>query len=332
MSLAITAVVAVAAAGAAIYSADQKGKALKKARAAQLKGYDALQPLDFEELNSVATDADLQKYRAQFDAQRDIDPTFAKLRTQGSADLLAELRDKDTASTRSLAEMESLTSGSKKSQEDAITALMDRAKADLEAGATLPPEFQAELIRSGLENAGGQGLSIDGRGAAGAEIRRLVGSEGLALKQAREAGARENLSAAEMIRARRLDALSGLLQSDTNLREAQFNRAGRAVAAANLAMPSIGLTGADAAGVSSANTEFENNRILAKAGIKSKYFLDRAANRSQAAAGVSSAISSFAGGASGAGGWASLFSGGSQPSPATRSAVDASINNGPVYR
>lgn len=332
MSLIAAGVTAAVAVGASVYSANQKGKALKKGMSVKQAAYDALQPLDFDELNKVATEADLLKYKTQLDEQAKVDPTFAKLRSQGGANLLSELQaGKDSASTRSVKEIEALTSGSKKSQEDAITALMDRAKADLEAGATLPPEFQAELIKAGLENAGNQGLSIEGRGAAGSEIRRLVGSEGLALKQQREANARENLSAAEMIRRRRLDALGSLINADTGVRDTNFNRAGKAIAVGQAMMPSIGLTGADAAGVSAANTEFENNRILAKAGVKAKYYADRAANRSQAASGVASGISSFAGAAGGGGGgggsWiTSLFSGGNQqPTTATRNEVARSM-------
>jgi len=329
MSLIAAGVTAAVAVGASVYSANQKGKALKKGMNAQQAAYASLEPLDFDELNKVATEADILKFKTQLEEYSKLDPTFSKLRQAGGASLLSELQaGRDSASTRSIKEIEALTTGSKKSQEDAITALMDRAKADLEAGATLPPEFQAELVKAGLEGAGNQGLSIEGRGAAGSEIRRLVGSEGLALKQAREASARENLSAAEMIRQRRLDALSGLTSLDTNVRDANVNRAGKAIAVGAGMMPSIGLTGADAAGVKAANTEFENNRILAQAGVKAKYYADRAANRSQAAGGVASGITSFAGaGAGGGTSWmSSLFGGGSSvPSTATRNEVARSM-------
>lgn len=335
MSLIAAGVTAAVAVGASVYSAKQKGKAAKQGYQVMKGAYGALEPLDFDELNKTASEADILKYKTQLDEYAKLDPTFSKLRTQGAANLLSEIQNGgDSASTRAVKEIEALTTGSKASQEDAIAALMDRAKADLEAGATLPPEFQAELIKAGLEGAGNQGLSIEGRGAAGSEIRRLVGSEGLALKQAREANARENISAAEMLRARRQDALAGLINVDTGVRDARFNRAGKALAVGQGSMPSIGLTGADAAGVAAANNEFENNRILAAAGIKNNYIQQKAANRSAAASGVASGISSFAGaglgGGGGSGSWLSGLFGGGAPSAATNSAVSTSLSNGLV--
>lgn len=313
MSFAIIAVGAVAV-GAAVYKGVSGGKALSKAEQTRLAALDSLKPLDAQEMSKVAGDAEIKRFTDSIASQRKLDPDFARMREQGGKNIVSQLQsdaNPTSAGNSSLKEMRELVGNAKGSTDEVLAQLMDRVKADLDAGATLPPEFQAELVRSGMEKAGASGLDMSRGGDAGANTRRLLGSEGLALKMAREANAVRNLGAATNLRNDRSKALIGIAALDNDLKNATMGRAGAAISTSNSNMPSIGLSGADAADIYQRNAEFENKRILERAKITSDTTLAKAANNAQMAGGIASGVSSAIGGYAGAaGGAAGTGSGG----------------------
>lgn len=300
------AVAAVVGIGAAVGSAYMSNKGAQAAIGAQKNGLNALQPLDADELSKIASEGDLKQYQAGFKTQRDVDPATASMRTRGAQELLhslgIDISGKSLADV-SLKERAADLSAEKESTQSIIADLIDRAKADLDAGATLPPEFQAELVKSGLESAGKGGLSIEGKGQAGVDIRRLLGSEGLALKERREANALRGLGGAEALRTRRSNALADIIQQDNLLRDAKFNRTGQLAKMGYGAIPKIGLSGEDLVRISAQNTEFENNRIMGKANLKAQSKASNAGMWSGIIGAGGSAISGGLGGSSGSGGW-----------------------------
>lgn len=233
----------------------------------------SLKPYKIDELKTLASDTDIDRYKRQFETQAEVDPRYAQLRDKGAQGILDALnadRSGQTIADKSLATLSSDLDAEHPETQALIDKLVERANADLDAGATLPPEFQSELIRAGLEHAGGTGYSIDGRGAAGTNIRGLLGSEGLALKERREAEARTNVNAAEQLRARRASVLEGLATLDNNLRGAKVLRASGASQLGNATVPALGLTGADVTGISMSNTDLWNQKQMARGQIRAQ--------------------------------------------------------------
>jgi hypothetical protein len=266
-------IIAIAVVGtvAAVGAAAAKGAAANKAAKAMQKGWNATEPLDLDEMQEVGKAADLQKYQDQFAAQRKYDPVLGAMRSQGSENFLAQLQYDKTGQgvgDKATREVSKLIEDAKAGQQSAIDTLMTKAQEELDAGATLPPEFQAELVKAGLEGAGTGGLGIEGRGASGTGVRTLLGSAGLQLKQQREKNAIGMFGAADDIRAGRMKALAGVAELDNNVRSGKFARAGGAIGVGNAAMPSVGMSGATAMALTSANNDFENTRKLGKAGVE----------------------------------------------------------------
>jgi hypothetical protein len=252
--------------GAGIGTSILQNDANQSALSAQQNALNQLKTLDIPTLEKMASDQDLAKYKADFDAQAKIDPNFAAMRTQGSQGILDAL--KLDASGKSLADtsLKGFSDAAGKNSaanQPIIDSLLAQAKQELSAGATLPPEFQAELVRSGLETNGQGGLNIDGRGAAGTNIRTLVGSAGLQLQAQRRQQAQSMTGTASALQTQQQNALAELSQLSNNLTNSKMNRGVTATTMGNATVPSIGLTGGDAVNMSIANTNLDNNRTQA---------------------------------------------------------------------
>lgn len=255
----------VIAGGAAIGSAVIQNGAQNDAINAQKNALDSLQSLDIPGLENLASAQDLAKYKADFSAQVENDPAYAALRNNGAQGLLSLVNQDQSGTSTADTALKGLSSNinaNSGANQSLISGLLSQASAELNAGATLPPEFQAELVRSGLENSGNSGLSIDGRGAAGTNIRTLLGSAGLQLQQQRQNQAINLGTTADNLQAQQQNALAELAQMSNSLSQAKAARAQTAVNAGNSTVPSIGLSGQDAANMSIANTNLANNKIL----------------------------------------------------------------------
>lgn len=304
VALGIGAVVGV---GAVAASNNEKGKALAGAASKEQRALGSLQPLDANELNRISSAQTRQQFADSIKSQQELDPTFAALREKGGQAVLLGLTQDASGNTyadKSAKEISASLASGKGSHDEIIGQLLDRVKADLNAGATLPPEFQAELVKSGLESAGQQGLNIDGRGASGVQTRELLGSAGLALKQQREANARQNLGAADTLRQSRQSALERLAELDSNMRGAKITRGAAGIGIGNQNMPTVGMSGTDAANIAIKNNAFENSRKLGIAASMVNNQLGQGALTASTISSAGSAISGLAGSASAAGGGA----------------------------
>jgi len=280
---------------------------------AQAKALKALKAIDINEVSDLATQTDIEKFRTQLETLAKEDPQFGALRSQGAKELLAGISEdrvaRETFGKEISDQLEKLKAGGPEA-ESVIAGLVDRAQADLKAGATLPPEFQAELVRSGLASAGARGESIEGRGQAGVGVRRLIGSEGLALKERREDRATQNLNAADALRSNRASILGSLAELDNNLRAARGQRAFGAAQLGMAATPNIGISGTDAANLSIKNTDFENARIQGLADIRAQKKLSKSEMWQSILSSSTSAISGLLGGMGGISGGGGFLGGG----------------------
>jgi hypothetical protein len=172
----------------------------------------------------------------------------------------------------------------------------------LNAGATLPPEFQAELVRSGLESSGASGTT--GSGAAGVQARTLLGSAGLELQAHRRSQATDLLSTADALKQNRASILAntlGVLENTKNQNQARSTAAYQIGAAG---VPQAGLNGADVVNLNLQNLNLRNQRTLGVGNVDANYALAKGAANQQLIGGLTSAATGMIGGVGGAGGGA----------------------------
>ena len=214
----------------------------KKALRAQQARLDALDP------NALANQATLQDIARRANAllaQRQVDPALAAVRRIGAEQVIREA-EAGPSSGDVLAEQ---LFQEVRTQDPKLAALkqrlLDEARAELDAGATLPPEFQAELVRTGLERAGQAGLGTTGRGLGGVQLRKLIGSEGLALKRQRQDQATKLAGAAQDIENARVNILGSIFPRLKDLSTANLSRAQSIFSTGESTVPTVGLTGSD---------------------------------------------------------------------------------------
>lgn len=252
MSFGAIAIGAGVSAAGSIASSAISASAANRASRTRANALQSLQQLDIPELQNMARTADEERFRGSLDLQRRVDPQAAEARSQGLKGILDSLDTGNRADETSrslleglLAEQE-LTAGDEQALKEKLLA---DAKAALDAGATLPPEFQAELVRTGLEkSAGVAGFRPEDRaGAAGTTVRRLIGSEGLKLQENRRLQAIDNIKAASGISSSRVTILGSIAQQFQALAQNQLNRSAAAANAGQSLLPSYGLSGSDVA-------------------------------------------------------------------------------------
>lgn len=252
MSFAAVAIGAGVSAVGGIASAAISAGAANSASRARQNALQSLQQLNIPELQQMARQADEERFKGSLDLQSRVDPQAAALRTEGLSGMLRSLDTGDRADATSRSILEGLVSeqGATSGTEQALKQkLLDDAKAALDAGASLPPEFQAELVRTGLEkSAGVAGFRPEDRaGAAGTTVRKLIGSAGLALQENRRQQAISNIQTAAGITSSRVTILGSLAQQFQALAQNQLNRSASAAQAGQSLLPSYGLSGSDVA-------------------------------------------------------------------------------------
>lgn len=251
-------------AGGLIAAGAQKDaiKAQEKALRIQQKRLDDLDP------NALAQQSTLQDIARRANsllAQQQIDPALAAVRRVGAEQVLEEAQrgpgQGDVLADTLFSEV--------RDQDPQIAALKDRllqeAASELDAGATLPPDFQAELVRTGLERSGQAGLGVSGQGATGVGIRKLIGSEGLALKQARQNQAVKLAGAAQDIENARVNILAGIFPKLKDLQTAGLSKAQSVFATGESTVPTVGITGEDVVNIE-LNKAGAKNQLTGQAG------------------------------------------------------------------
>ncbi|NOS67898.1 MAG: hypothetical protein HOO67_06095 [Candidatus Peribacteraceae bacterium] len=302
---------AVAAAGAA-GSAYSKKSAADKAAVAQknaLKGQERIlkDELSFDRINQAATDADELRANNRKQLQERVDPELAKLRQLGKERLLSEAqRPNESLESTQVAK----TLFEENAQADPrLTALKDsiinRAQQELSAGASLPPEFQAELVRSGVEQGSQAGFRVDNR-TVGGTIARALGIGGVQLQQQRQQEATRLAGAATNLQESRAGILASIFPSIKAAEEERRKNAITDFGIGDSTLPESGLSGREAAGIQ----QNRGNTLLKIRGERGKVSAQQAlaageANASYIGAGtsfVTSALGAYGGGGGSGGG------------------------------
>lgn len=281
----------VVAAGAAASSIAKKN-ALKRAASAQKRGIqqqDAIlrKKLDPAALNRFAQQVDRERALNRIELQRDVDPEIAELREFSKKQLL-EISQQDESAKQSTQVANQIFRENIEADprmERLKDTIVARAQEDFDAGATLPPEFQAELVRAGIQTGAQAGVGTSGR-TVGGVTSRLLGSAGIALQQQRAQEGVALASAADNLVRSRQQILSNIFPTVKVQEDAKYGRAVQNLGIAEGLLPEAGISG-------NAAIDIEIGR--------QKGFANLAAQRGQVRAGEAAARGEFTAGLIGAG-------------------------------
>lgn len=233
-------------AGAAI-----SANAVKNATAAQIKALERQREFVYKELDpskvgGAALAADRERIQNQLALQALTDPELLRQRYAAQAATSSQLEDllsDESAAARVEAQAtEEALAGAPRMQE-AKEALIDAALRELQLGATLPPDVQAEIVQTGLQRSGSATRGAGGAGFGGQVLTTALGTAGLQLQADRQQRAAGLLEAADNLERSRASILGSLFP---NLQSSNLSRLGAAdtvFKTSAAAVPEAGLTG-----------------------------------------------------------------------------------------
>lgn len=247
-------------------------------------------------MNALALKADTERAQNRLNLQQQIDPELAKLRTLSKEQLLQQSQENRPGQIEQQLYKENFTADPR--LEALKSELINRAQDDISKGATLPPEFQAELVRSGLSHGAASGFALDPH-TIGGSTAHAIGSAGIQLQAQRQAEAGNAIDQAQKITDARTNILANIFPKVEAFRQAS-SAGGLAVADQNL--PEAGLGGQDVANLEIARTQAQGKLI----GQQGQVDAQRAASQGQFVSGLigagTSAVNAGVGAFSGAGG------------------------------
>ena len=297
-------IAAAVVAGAGVASAQAKKNAANKAAKARQRALDSVQVTGPESVNKLAQNADEERYTGQLALQKRVEPNAAAARESGLKELAGSVRTGQDDKAAQAAD----TAYAELAQDNPDTAalrqqLLADAKAELDRGAELPPEFQAELVKAGLETSSRSGVGVSRMGAAGQTQRKLIGSAGLALKQQRTQNATAAVGAETQFQSARQQVLAGLSSQLMQIGNNRQQRAANAVGVAQQLTPEYGLSGREMASLELKRQDEENRKKTGTGEIEAGKALAQGAYVSElagtAASAVTTGIGAYNGGAGG---------------------------------
>lgn len=291
--------IAAAATAAAAYL---KGQAAKKAGAAQKKALAEqeailVKKLDPAALNRLAQTMDKERLLNRRKLQEETDPELAKLRQLGKEELLKEFsRDDNTRQSTQVANRLFQENAELDPRMEALKdSIINKAQADLDKGAELPAEYQAELVRSGLGVGAGAGVGVS-RNQVGGVTSRLLGGAGLQLEAQRTAEAQSLIGTANALTTSRANILSSIFPTIKATEDAKIARAAGAFQLGESTIPQYGISGSDAVNLEVAR----QNALVAARGRKGAINANLAIARGETNAAYVQAAGSAASGVAGA--------------------------------
>jgi hypothetical protein len=314
-ALVVGGVAAAAAAGAAA----AKNAAAKKAAHAQteaLKGQKKIltEELGYDKVQQASVNAERNRAKERIRLQEEIDPELAQLRQLGKQQLLAQAQQPDASKESVQVAKQLFEENIKPSEglEKLKDQIIGKAQEKLNQGATLPPEFQAELVRAGVSQGAQAGLRPTQK-TVGGRLYQALGSAGVALENQRTQEAQQLAGTAANLQQSRAKILESIFPTISQSEQIQKQNAAGNFQVGDQTMPQAGLTGAEAA-----NLQINRGNTLMKIrGQKGQVQAQKALAQGEATASyikaggqfATSAIGAYGGGATG-GGMSSLPGGG----------------------
>lgn len=237
-----------------VAAASISANAARDATAAQIKALEKQRKFVFEQLDparigGAALAADTARAQNRLALQAQIDPELLRQRYAAQAAqsaLLSDITSGESRADRVAAQAtdEALT-GSRTAE--AKNALIDAALAELQAGATLPPDVQAELVQTGLQRSGRTSGQAGGAGFGGQILTNLLGSAGVALKKQRQDQAAGLLGQAQNLENSRASILGSLFPALAAQQQNKLAATSGVLQQSDLLVPEAGIGGASTA-------------------------------------------------------------------------------------
>jgi hypothetical protein len=283
-------------AAGSIASAKMQADAIEDATRMQVEALERQRQFVFQNLkpsrvSEAARAADIERTESRLALQQRIDPALLATRFV-SQEKLFELAKEgaESAGDQVAAQLFEEVSAAPDARLGQLRdQLLDQALEEIEGGATLPPDVQAELVKAGLEKSGTVGTGTSSRGLAGQISRKLIGNEALALKRARQEQAVRLGTAAEDIQARRLGILGSVFPTLKNLQTQNIQQQQALFQTANQAVPEAGLGGSDVANIFLARVGATNQLAQSAADAAARGAIQQAGALQQMVGGVTSA-------------------------------------------
>jgi hypothetical protein len=200
-------------------------------------------------VNAQALAADQLRAHNQLSLQEQVDPSLASQRIQSQKLLSSQLADIGQSSSDAIAAQAASEAAAGSKTAAGASDLAAQAGQLLKAGATLPPDVQASLMQSGLEQAGQSTGAATARGAGGTILQQVLGTGGLQLQQQRQQQAASLLTTAGGLEAQRAQILQGLFPRLQQQQMGNINATSGILQQSNSMLPQAGLSGADVANV-----------------------------------------------------------------------------------
>ena len=271
-------------------SASIQAKAMKKATQMQIDAINQQRELIRSELAPekvapMVAAADKQRAMSMLALQGKIDPALLASRYQASSNILGTLQQpggqaEDLAS-QLISEIQQPSAG----LEAVKAAMIDRALDSLDAGATLPSDVQAEIIKAGLERSTASGVGAARSGLAGQTAKKILGQAGVTLQQQRENQAMNLTKTADELSTRRAQLLASVFPQLKNLQTQNLQNALSSLTTSNAMVPESGMSGGDML-----------NLLKARVGAEQSLTSQEGAARAELAKGIGSAWSGALGG------------------------------------
>jgi len=302
-------------AGAALTSKAMKDVANMQIKAAKEQRDYVNKMLDTGTISAEASAADVQRAKSQLALQAITDPELLKTRYAAEKKLGEQFAGIDTGAGDQIAKLAAESAIGTSPKFAAIKEkLLDAAIDDLDRGATLPDDIQAEIVKAGLERAGTTGVGPSAKGLAGELSKKLIGGAALDLQTRRRSEAQGLTSAAQALENNRTQILASLFPALKSNQLANLSASSGILGLSESMKSDVGLSGTNIA-----------NIWLAKVGATNQ-LMSQASNASaQAATETAKAWSSAIGNVAGAAGtmdWTKLLGLGGSSAAASKPAFD----------
>jgi hypothetical protein len=246
--------------------------------------------LDPNSVQAQATLADIQNSMARLQLQGTTDPALLAARYQSEGQLLNQGAQIGVQSGQVADQATKEALAGTPGMQDAKNKLVDEALAQLKAGATLPPDVEAQMVQAGLESSGMVTGAASGRGIGGQQLRTILGTAGIQLQQQRQKQAADLLSSAQNLENSRQNILQGLFPS---LSATQLNNLGgsaKVLGTSASMLPDAGLGGQAITNVMLARVGATNQLAQSSADAAARGGMAQGAIWGNAVGGASSAI------------------------------------------
>jgi hypothetical protein len=286
--------------------------AIKKATEMQIKALEKQRDFVYKELeptriNEQALGADTERAKNQLALQAIIDPSLSATRYAASDSILRQLQGieggaGDVVGSQAAAE----AMGTTGDFTEIKNRLIDTALEELDAGATLPRDVQAELVQAGLERTGSVTGAATSKGIGGTMQRQLIGKAALELKADRQQRAQAMVNTAQNLDLARANILQGLFPALKQSQLSNLTATQSALQTAASQTPEAGLSGQSVANIWLARVGATNQLAQTQANVAAQGTKDIGSAWAQGIGGAARGAASYLPTGGGGGGSSSM--------------------------